>query len=92
MLNAGFVTILSSCCGRRVVANPPFWPNRFPQAMAASFGRPVEEVLAWVSPRPVAAASLGQVYRGKLTKAYGGGDVAVKVRAGRAFPPAFKWL
>jgi len=35
---------------------------------------------AWLSPAPVAAASLGQVYRGVLTPAYGGGEVAVKVQ------------
>lgn len=37
-------------------------------------------VFAALSAEPVAAASLGQVYRGVLTPAYGGGEVAVKVQ------------
>lgn len=33
-----------------------------------------------ISGAPVAAASLGQVYKAKLSAAYGGADVAVKVQ------------
>ncbi|GIL59707.1 hypothetical protein Vafri_14435 [Volvox africanus] len=43
-------------------------------------GRPVEAVFSQLSDRPVAAASLGQVYRGTLRLELGGEDVAVKVQ------------
>lgn len=49
--------------------------------MTAAFGRPTGEVFSSISPAPVAAASLGQVYRATLAPAYGGGEVAVKVCA-----------
>ena len=32
----------------------------------AAWGRPVDQVLDVISPEPIAAASLGQVYRGRL--------------------------
>jgi predicted unusual protein kinase regulating ubiquinone biosynthesis (AarF/ABC1/UbiB family) len=48
--------------------------------MAAAFGCPADEVFSYISPRPVAAASLGQVYRAQLRPQYGGGEVAVKVQ------------
>jgi hypothetical protein len=48
--------------------------------MAAAFGRPVGEVFSFLSPAPVAAASLGQVYRATLCPELGGADVAVKVQ------------
>ncbi|KAK9787007.1 hypothetical protein WJX73_009983 [Symbiochloris irregularis] len=41
------------------------------------FGKPWQEVFASLSPSPIAAASLGQVYRGTLRS---GEDVAVKVQ------------
>lgn len=50
------------------------------QAMAAAFGRPADDVFSYISPRPVAAASLGQVYKAQLQPQYGGGEVAVKVQ------------
>ena len=46
----------------------------------AAFGRPVDEVFSKLSPAPVASASLGQVYKGRLRGEYGGGQVAVKVQ------------
>lgn len=46
--------------------------------LGAAWGRPVTQVLSEISPEPVAAASLGQVYRGRL--ADGGQQVAVKVQ------------
>ncbi|GMH38694.1 hypothetical protein BSKO_06578 [Bryopsis sp. KO-2023] len=49
------------------------------QAIEQELGRPVSDVFERLSPSPVASASLGQVYRGKLR----GGDereVAVKVQ------------
>ena len=42
-------------------------------------GRPVRQIYSGISPEPVAAASLGQVYRARL--ASDGREVAVKVRA-----------
>jgi hypothetical protein len=50
------------------------------QAMADAFGRPLDDILVSLSPAPVAAASLGQVYRGRLAPELGGGEVAIKVR------------
>ncbi len=54
----------------------------FPNAIAYQFieeelGAPPEEIFAELSPNPVAAASLGQVYKGKLKT---GETVAVKVQ------------
>ena len=46
----------------------------------AAFGRPVDEVFSSLSAEPVASASLGQVYRGRVRDMYGGGEVAVKVQ------------
>jgi len=57
----------------------------FPDAEArvvleVELGRPTSSVFASLSPSPIAAASLGQVYRGTLRPEYGGGEVAVKVQ------------
>jgi len=54
----------------------------FPNEVAYHFiedelGKPPQEIYAYLSPEPVAAASLGQVYKGKLKT---GEDVAVKVQ------------
>lgn len=54
----------------------------FPNEVAFRFieeelGRPPEEIYAELSPNPIAAASLGQVYKGKLKT---GEEVAVKVQ------------
>ncbi len=43
----------------------------------AELGRPWDEIFAELSPAPIAAASLGQVYKGKL---WTGEEVAVKVQ------------
>ena len=45
--------------------------------MERELGRPVNRVYSQISPEPVAAASLGQVYRARL--ASDGREVAVKV-------------
>lgn len=45
-----------------------------------AFNRPLDTVFSSVSEKPVAAASLGQVYRCTLQPELGGGDVAVKVQ------------
>ncbi|GAB4538275.1 MAG: AarF/ABC1/UbiB kinase family protein [Pleurocapsa sp.] len=54
----------------------------FPNEVAFRFieeelGKPPQEIYAELSPQPIAAASLGQVYRGKLKT---GEEVAVKVQ------------
>ncbi|KAL6755745.1 eyespot assembly protein [Haematococcus lacustris] len=43
-------------------------------------GCPVDSVFEWLSEEPIAAASLGQVYRGMLRPEWGGCEVAVKVQ------------
>lgn len=43
-------------------------------------GRPAGDVFEYLSPDPVASASLGQVYRGVLRPEFGGANVAVKVQ------------
>ncbi len=56
---------------------PPF-PNDVAHAIIErELGKPVSEVYAHLSESPVAAASLGQVYRGRL---HTGEEVAVKVQ------------
>lgn len=48
--------------------------------VAAGLGRPIKSVFEYLSDKPVASASLGQVYRGRLLHVYGGDEVAVKVQ------------
>jgi predicted unusual protein kinase regulating ubiquinone biosynthesis (AarF/ABC1/UbiB family) len=56
---------------------PPF-PNEIAyQFIEEELGARPEEVYAYISPQPIAAASLGQVYKGKLKT---GEEVAVKVQ------------
>lgn len=56
---------------------PPF-PNQIAyQFIEEELGQPPQEVYAELSPDPIAAASLGQVYKGKLKT---GEEVAVKVQ------------
>ncbi|KAK9843545.1 hypothetical protein WJX81_008125 [Elliptochloris bilobata] len=59
---------------------PPFPTELALASMEAAWGRPASQVFARISPNPVAAASLGQVYRGLLAPSYGGAEVAVKVQ------------
>lgn len=49
----------------------------------SAYGKTVRASFATLSPEPVASASLGQVYRGVLIDALGGGEVAVKVQRPR---------
>ncbi|GAB4820396.1 hypothetical protein N2152v2_007442 [Parachlorella kessleri] len=51
--------------------------------ISAAYGRPLGDVFERLSPRAVAAASLGQVYRGVLRPEFGGHEVAIKVRRPR---------
>nr|WP_026101159.1 AarF/ABC1/UbiB kinase family protein [Synechococcus sp. PCC 7336] len=56
----------------------PSFPTTIARAIIErELGDVVEEIYAYISPRPVAAASLGQVYRARLSS---GEDVAVKVQ------------
>ncbi|MEW5303771.1 MAG: hypothetical protein WDW36_006430 [Sanguina aurantia] len=59
---------------------PPFPCETAKEVMAKAFNRPLDTVFSSVSEKPVAAASLGQVYRCTLQPELGGGDVAVKVQ------------
>jgi len=68
--------------------NVPSFPDE--QAMRIiqdDLGRPLEEVFSYISERPVAAASLGQVYRAALRKT--GEEVAVKVQRPDVEPQIF---
>jgi len=56
---------------------PPFPNDIAYHFIEVELGAPAEEVFAELSPDPVAAASLGQVYKGRLKT---GEDVAVKVQ------------
>lgn len=56
----------------------PAFPNEIAyQFIREDIGQPVEEIYAEISPQPIAAASLGQVYKGKLKT---GEEVAIKVQ------------
>jgi ubiquinone biosynthesis protein len=57
-------------------AAPVPWPE-IRVVLTAEFGRPVEEVLAWVEEAPLAAASVAQVHAARLPD---GTDVVVKVQ------------
>jgi predicted unusual protein kinase regulating ubiquinone biosynthesis (AarF/ABC1/UbiB family) len=57
----------------------------FPHAIALAtieqeLGGPADQLFEHFPGHPVAAASLGQVYKARLRPAFGGGDVAVKVQ------------
>jgi aarF domain-containing kinase len=51
-----------------------------PEQRRARAAAAVDAVCARLGSKPVAAASLGQVYRATLSAAYGGGEVAIKVQ------------
>lgn len=57
---------------------PPFSDEMAFQILEAQLGRPLGEVFSSISDRPVAAASLGQVYKGVLRDT--NDEVAVKVQ------------
>lgn len=57
---------------------PPFDTAVAKEILAAEWGRPVEEVLDRMPDEPIAAASLGQVYKARLKET--GQEVAIKVQ------------
>jgi aarF domain-containing kinase len=57
---------------------PPFSNQEAKQLIQEGLGVPAETVFSELSPEPVAAASLGQVYKGRLRST--GEVVAVKVQ------------
>ena len=59
---------------------PPFPTADAYAVIEATVGQRVRRAFTRISPEPVAAASLGQVYRAVLSDALGGGEVAVKVQ------------
>lgn len=57
---------------------PPFSSKIAKEILQKEWGRPIDEVVSYISPEPVAAASLGQVYKATLRE--GGQEVAIKVQ------------
>ena len=62
---------------------PPFDNEQAMQIIESQLKKSVEELYKEISPRPVAAASLGQVYKARL---YSGEEVAVKVQRPNLMP------
>ncbi len=62
---------------------PPFPTDQAFAEIAAELGRPVSQIYREISPEPLAAASLGQVYRARL---FSGEEVAVKVQRPNLLP------
>ncbi len=62
---------------------PPFPTDEAFAEIASELGRPVSQIYREISPEPLAAASLGQVYRARL---FSGEEVAVKVQRPNLLP------
>ncbi|MEM9137345.1 MAG: AarF/UbiB family protein, partial [Cyanobacteria bacterium P01_F01_bin.42] len=62
---------------------PAFPTQRAFTIVESELGEPIDDIFREISSEPVAAASLGQVYRGKL---YSGEEVAVKVQRPNLVP------
>eukprot|EP00798_Chlamydomonas_sp_ICE-L_P016541 gene16541-22770_t len=59
---------------------PTFSTQEAREVLEDGLGCSVDQVFDWISEEPLAAASLGQVYRGKLNEEWGGAEVAIKVQ------------
>jgi len=59
---------------------PPFSSKAAYEVIEAELGQKIGDVFESLTESTVASASLGQVYKGKLRKEFGGGEVAVKVQ------------
>jgi aarF domain-containing kinase len=59
---------------------PPFPTHEAYGILEEELQRPLSKVFTYLSPEPIAAASLGQVYRGVLQPELGGIEVAVKIQ------------
>ena len=62
---------------------PPFSNVEAFEEMTRALGRPPSEIFESISDQPIAAASLGQVYRATLRPEMGGTEVAIKVQRPR---------
>ena len=62
---------------------PPFPTNVAFSIIERELGQPIADLYSEISPEPVAAASLGQVYKGRL---HGGEEVAIKVQRPNLLP------
>ncbi len=62
---------------------PPFSTNEAFQIIESQLNKPIEDLYREISPQPIAAASLGQVYKARL---YSGEQVAVKVQRPNLLP------
>eukprot|EP00210_Caulerpa_lentillifera_P009746 g9295.t1 len=69
---------------------PPFSDEQAMQIIEEDLNQPLEAVFSYISEVPVAAASLGQVYRAKLR--YSGEEVAVKVQRPNVAPVIYRDL
>lgn len=69
---------------------PPFPDQEAKDIIRAQLNRPIEDVFSSISERPIAAASLGQVYRAVLKET--GQEVAVKVQRPNVEPVILKDL
>jgi predicted unusual protein kinase regulating ubiquinone biosynthesis (AarF/ABC1/UbiB family) len=62
---------------------PPFSSNVAFQIIESQLRKPIEDLYREISPEPIAAASLGQVYKARL---FSGEEVAVKVQRPNLLP------
>jgi predicted unusual protein kinase regulating ubiquinone biosynthesis (AarF/ABC1/UbiB family) len=62
---------------------PPFSTNQAFEIIETQLRRPIEDLYREISPEPIAAASLGQVYKARL---HTGEEVAVKVQRPNLMP------
>jgi predicted unusual protein kinase regulating ubiquinone biosynthesis (AarF/ABC1/UbiB family) len=62
---------------------PPFPTPQAFEIVQRELGKPISQAYAWVSDEPVAAASLGQVYKAQL---HSGEEVAIKVQRPNLLP------